>query len=67
MPVPVFTNSACLKHEQDSRLANSGNLTSSEKDDIVNYYAGKKNESVMFLQGLANRFNQELGAYKAHH
>jgi hypothetical protein len=62
----VEAYAACIKAEQDAKIAAGGpDMKDEEKVKISTAYAARQNEQVEKLQALADRFNVEVRAFKA--
>ena len=62
----VEAYTACLKAEQDAKIAAGGtDMKDEERVKISTEYANKQNAEVEKLQKLADKFNVEVRAFKA--
>jgi hypothetical protein len=59
---------ACIKLEQDDKVAKGGtNLSEVQKKEVAAMYAQKNDAAVDELQGIAARLNEQIRVYKAKH
>ena len=56
----------CIKQEHQDAVAKAGTkLTDKQRDDLENMETSRHNAAVAQLQGIADRFNEQVRAYKA--
>jgi hypothetical protein len=56
----------CIKKEHEDAVAKAGDkLTDKQKEDLEHMETSRHNAAVAQLQGIADRFNEQVRAYKA--
>jgi hypothetical protein len=56
----------CIKKEHEDAVAKAGDkMTDKQRDDLEHMETSRHNAAVAQLQGVADRFNEQVRAYKA--